>query len=293
MPELTSRQGTLAFGPGLPTVLINDQLRVLDQAPQVLEELRAGRFDRLIALAQWGARVGTGMVDILINHPDLDEAALLPALAVAVHDAVGCPIALDSRHPQALTAALAALRPHKALINSITAEDGMADTLLPIARAFGAAVILMPIGPAHGLPKTVEGRLAELEGLLAAAERHGIPRADIVVDTICLASSAEPDSLRVTLETTRAVSAMGLATVLGIGNAGYGMPQPTYIDLAYLIAAIPWGLDAALVNPATQGLVETVRAIDFLAGNDPYGRRYLQHYRAHTATRRTVSEGNA
>lgn len=293
MPELTCRQGTLAFGPGLPTVLINDQLRVLDQAPEVLEELRAGCFDRLIALAQWGARVGTDMVDILINHPDLDEVALLPAIATAVHEAVGCPIALDSRHPEALARALAALRPHKALINSITAEDGMADALLPIAREFGAAVILMPIGPTHGLPKTVAGRLAELEGLLVTAERHGIPRADIVVDTICLASSAEPDSLRVTLETTRAVSALGLATVLGIGNAGYGMPQPTYIDLAYLIAAIPWGLDAALVNPATEGLIETVRAIDFLAGNDPYGRRYIQRYRATKTSPHSSAKGEA
>lgn len=280
MTMLSSRRGELTFGPGLPTVLINDQLRVMDQSPDVLAELKAGRFDRLVELARWGDAMGTHMVDILVNHHELDEVALLPRIAAAVHEAVGCPIALDSRHPEALAAALEALHPHKALINSITAETDSLDTLLPVAKSYGAAIVAMPLGHQHGLPKTVEGRLAELEVFLAAADRHGIPREDIVVDTICLASSAEPGSMRVTLDTTRAVSRMGLATMLGIGNAGFGMPDQTVIDLAYLVAVVPWGLDAALVNPATAGLFETVKAIDFLVGNDEFGMDYIQHFRA-------------
>lgn len=284
MVKLTSRSGELLIGPGLPTVLINDQLRVMDQSADVLAELKTGRIDRLLELARRGQAVGVDMVDILVNHDDLDEVELLPRIAAAVHDAIGCPIALDSRHPAALAAALAALRPHKVLINSVTAEADSIETLLPIAKAYGAAVVAMPIGHQHGLPRTVAARLEELDTFLAAAQRYGIPRDDIVVDTICLASSAEPDSMRVTLETTRAVSKMGLATLLGIGNAGFGMPMPTRIDLAYLIAAIPWGLNAALVDPATDGLIDSVRAVDFLTGNDPYGLRYIQAYRSQQQT---------
>lgn len=284
MVKLTSRSGELLIGPGLPTVLINDQLRVMDQSADVLAELKTGRIDRLLELARRGQAVGVDMVDILVNHDDLDEVELLPRIAAAVHDAIGCPIALDSRHPAALAAALAALRPHKVLINSVTAEADSIETLLPIAKAYGAAVVAMPIGHQHGLPRTVAARLEELDTFLAAAQRYGIPRDDIVVDTICLASAAEPDSMRVTLETTRAVGEMGLATLLGIGNAGFGMPMPTRIDLAYLIAAIPWGLNAALVDPATDGLIDSVRAVDFLTGNDPYGLRYIQAYRSQQQT---------
>lgn len=280
MVKLTSRIGELHIGHGQPTVLINDQLRVMDQSADVLAELRAGRIDRLLELARRGQSVGVDMVDILVNHEDLDEVDLLPRIAVAVHNTIGCPIALDSRHPEALAAALEALQPYKALINSVTAEMDSIETLLPIAKAYGAAVVAMPIGHRHGLPRTVSARIEELEIFLEATERHGIARDDIIVDTICLASSAEPDSMRVTLETTRAVSQMGLATMLGIGNAGFGMPLPTRIDLAYLIAAIPWGLNAALVDPATEGLIESVRAIDFLTNSDPYGLRYIAHYRA-------------
>jgi hypothetical protein len=72
MTTLTSRKGALEFGPGLPTLLINDQLRVMDQSPDVLAELRRGKIDRLIDFARFGQQVGADMVDILINHPDLD-----------------------------------------------------------------------------------------------------------------------------------------------------------------------------------------------------------------------------
>ena len=281
MTTLTSRNGTVEFGPGLPVLLINDQLRVMDQAPEVLTELQEGKLDKLLELARAGHQTGTQAVDILIDHPDLDQRVLLPRIARAVHEEIGCPICLDSRDPEALDAALSALKPYKALVNSVTAEtDSLAD-LLPVARKHRAAIVGMPMGHLHGLPKTAEGRLAEARVIVEAAERHGILREDVVVDAICLASSAEPGSMQVTLDTLSALHReLGVATILGIGNAGFGMPDQTRIDLAYLIAAVPWGLDAALVDPATVGLIEGARAIDFLTGRDLYGKRYIQHYRA-------------
>ncbi len=281
MTTLTSRNGELVFGPGLPTMLINDQLRVMDQSPEVLKELKAGKIDKLLELAHLGAEIGTDMADVLINHPDLDEATLLPKIAVAVHEEIGCPISLDSRDPEALRAALTALQPHKALINSITAEAEARDALLPIAAEFGAAIVGMPIGDIHGLPKDVAGRVAEARVLIETAADYGIPREDIVMDAICLASSAEPGSMMVTLKTLRAFhEELDVATTLGIGNAGHGMPTPTFIDLAFLLAAVPWGLDSALVDPTTPNLIEEVRAIDFLTARDPYGLRYIKHYRS-------------
>jgi 5-methyltetrahydrofolate--homocysteine methyltransferase len=252
----------------------------MDQSPEVLAELQEGKLDKLMQLARTGEAAGTDMVDILMNHRGLDEVALLPKIAVAVHEEIGCPVSLDSRSPEALAAALSALHPHKALINSVTAEgDSLAD-LLPIAREYGAAIVGMPIGHAHGMPKTVEGRLAEARVIMQAAEEYSIPREDVVIDAICLASSAEPGSMQVTLDTLSALGEeLGVATILGIGNAGFGMPDKTRIDLAYLLAAVPWGLDAALVDPATPGLVEGVRAVDFLVANDPYGCRYIGYYR--------------
>jgi 5-methyltetrahydrofolate--homocysteine methyltransferase len=218
----------------------------------------------MLKLARFGQAVGTHAVDILVVHHDLDEVHLLPNLAVKVHEEIGCPISLDTRNPLALEAALDALQPYKALVNSVSAEAEVLNRLLPIAARYGAAVVGIPIGDAHGVPATVDG-----------------PSEDIVIDAVCLATAAAPDSMQVTLETLKILSEqMGLATILGIGNAGHGMPNQTIIDLAYLLAAIPWGLHAALVDPKTTGLVENVLAADFLTNRDPYGARYIANYRA-------------
>jgi 5-methyltetrahydrofolate--homocysteine methyltransferase len=281
MTILTSRNGILEFGPGRPTMLINDQLRVMDQSPKVLEELKTGRFDTLLELARLGQQIGTHAVDILVVHHDLDEVELLPRIAVTVHEDIGCPISLDTRNPYALEAALDALQPWKALVNSVSAESEVLNSLLPIAAKYGAAVVGIPIGQNHGVPETVAGRVAEAEIILAAAAMYGIPKDDIVMDAICLATAAMPDSMGVTLQTLHVFSKeMGLTTLLGIGNAGHGMPMQTILDMAYLLAAVPWGLDAALVNPETAGLVDSVLAIDFLTNRDPFGSRYIANYRA-------------
>ncbi len=261
-------------------MLINDQLRVIDQHPSVLEELRSGRFERLLELAYRGKQAGIEVVDILMEHPDLDETELLPRIVAGVNEQVGCFVALDSRNPAALEAALKALHPYKALINSVNAEPELMNQVFPLAKEFGAAVVGIPIGPTHDIPHTVEGRLEGARVILAAAQSYGIPKEDVVIDAICLATAVEPDTMSVTLQTLSVLeSEFDVATILGIGNAGHGMPTPTYIDLAYLLAAVPWGLHAALVNPSTPGLVEATLAIDFLTNRDSYGKRYIQYYR--------------
>jgi 5-methyltetrahydrofolate--homocysteine methyltransferase len=285
MTTLTSRNGELSFGPGLPLVLIGDQLRVAERQPEILADLLNGSIDRLVALARRGQSSGMDMVDILINHPRLDEVELLPRIATAVHDVVGCPISLDSRQPEALRAALMALQPYKAMINSVTAETGALERLLPIAAEFGAAIVGMPISDRYGLPKDAAGRIAGAKIIIERAADYGIPKDDVVIDAICLASSAEPGSMSATLETLKRLhEELGVATTLGISNAGHGMPRRALIALAYLIAAVPWGLDSAIVDPRTPHLIEEVRAIDFLTARDPYGLRYIRHYRSRVRT---------
>jgi len=282
MTVLTSRNGLIEFGPGFPTLLINDQLRVMDQDPEVLQELRYGKFDQLMDIARAGIEKGFQVVDILINHPDLDETVLLPKIARRINEELGCFISLDTRNPEALDAALAAIRPTKALINSVTAEAPLLENLLPLARKYGAALVGLPIGTNCGIPDTANGRLEQTRIILDAAQAIGISKEDVVIDAICLASSAAPDTFKTTLDTLSGLHReLGLSTILGIGNAGFGMPAPTWIDLAYILGAIPSGLDSALANPATEGMVQSVLALDFLVGNDPVGKRYIKYYRAH------------
>jgi 5-methyltetrahydrofolate--homocysteine methyltransferase len=283
MPQVTCPNGTLEFGPGRPLMLTNDQPRIMDQTPIVLEQLAEGRFDMLLELAHWGQRVGTDMAAVLLTHPEVDEVEWLPRVAVAIQEQIGCPVGLDTRNAEALEAGLVALRPYKAIHWTVTAEKDVLETLLPIDKKYGAVVCGMPLGHySRHVPMTAEDRLAEARVIVDACEGIGIPREDVMIDAVCMAVAAlQPNAMRTALETVRLVHEdLGVTTQLGIGNAGHGMPDQTRFDLAHLLAAMPYGLDTALVNPVTPGLVESVRAMDFLLEVDPYGDRYLAHWRA-------------
>jgi 5-methyltetrahydrofolate--homocysteine methyltransferase len=287
MTILTSKNGTLEFGAGHPTALFNETLGVFDQDPQVLEELRVGQVEKLIELAQRGVEVGLQAVDILIDHPGLNEVELLPKVAKAVSENIGCPISLDSRNPAALEAALEAVSPYKCMVNSVSGEPELLNSLLPVVKKYGAAVIAMTMGKTARMPRTVEERLAEARAIIETTDGYGIPREDVVFDSMVLATSVEPNSMITTLKTQQAIiDEFGCSTMLGIGNSGHGMPNPLWIDLSFLLAAIPWGLNAALVHPDTPGLVDAVLAADFLSNRDPVGEYYIANYRKNNPSRR-------
>lgn len=271
--------GLLPFGIGKPTLLVNDQIGYAYYRPEVAEELRRGCFDSLLDLVQAGQAVGIQVVNVQLMEPSLDECDLVPRVVAALYETTGCAIAVDSRRPEIVERALAAY-PYKALCNTVTGEPEVLEAMLPIIAKYGAAVGTALVHP-MGVPETVEDRLAVARRIVEAAEAHGIPREDVMIDGVCLPSAVMPDTMRTTLRTLQALhEELGVPTLLGISNAGYGLPNPTVVDLAFLLAAVSWGLDVAMVNPATPCLADAAPAIDFLMGTDRYAQRFLRRYRA-------------
>jgi 5-methyltetrahydrofolate--homocysteine methyltransferase len=280
MTTLNGTRTSVTFGPEQPLLLINDQLRVYDQDPSVVAALRQGDPTPFVTLALAGAAAGCAAVDILLDHPELDERETLPLVLRAVDDALGCPILLDTRNAGAIEAALDGYT-GKALLNSVVLEKSILNSLLPLARKHGMAVIAMLVDDVH-IPETWQGRMAIAHRILQATDEAGIRREDVVLDCVCLASAAVPGSMQVTLDTLRAVhEELGMSTLLGIGNAGFGMPDPTRLDLLYLAMAASWGLDAALVDYHTEYLAFYAHGIDFLTGRDAFGQGYLDCVRRH------------
>ena len=89
----------------------------------------------------------------------------------------------------------------------------------------------------------------------------------------------QKNAYSITLETIKSLSKEGITTQVGVGNASSNMPDREHIDLAYLLGAIPWGLDAAFINPGISGLVSSVKAMDMMVENDPDCRNFLKHWR--------------
>lgn len=258
--------------------MINDQLRVYDQNPAVIAALERGDPAPFVAMAEAGAAAGCAAVDLLLDHPDLDERQTLPLVFRAVDQALGCPILLDTRQVEAIEAALDGYD-GKAMLNSIVYERPLLEALLPVVQKHRLAVVAMLVDDVR-IPETWQERLAIARRILEITDDAGIPRDDIVFDCVCLASAAMPNSMQVTLDTLKAVhDELGMSTLLGIGNAGFGMPDQTRLDLLYLAIAASWGLDAALVDYRTEHLALYSYGLDFLTGRDGFGQGYLEFVR--------------
>jgi len=274
---VTSKNRKVEFGKGLPTAVIGERINPTGKK-KLAEDLSRGKFDVLVQEALSQKEAGADILDVNVAVSGVDETTILPKAVLKVLEVSGLPVCIDSSNPEALKKALE-VYPYKALVNSVTGQEKSLKAVLPLVKKFGASVVGLTMDD-NGIPKTADKRFDVAKRIIEVAESYGIPREDIVIDCLCLTQATETNSAVVTLKTlTRVSRELGVTTVLGVSNISFGMPDRKIINLSFLSQAISQGLNAAIVDPTIEGMVETILASDFLAGRDSYGRRYLKYYR--------------
>jgi 5-methyltetrahydrofolate--homocysteine methyltransferase len=289
---IESSEGKLMIGTGHPTAIAGMLINTLKD-DVLIAELVHGKLDRVRSLAEKQRLLGVGFLDVMIAHPNINEKELLPKVCLAAHKASGLPLSIDSADVEALQNTLDAY-PYKSIINSVNGEKNKIETILPLVKESGSAVIGLCMDEA-GMPHTVEEKMRVTQKLVDVIAEYGIEKDDLIIDPLCYSAAVvAPDSMLVTLETLRRIKQQyGMTTFLGTDNAGFGMPQKDYIDLAYAMAAIPVGVDAVLLEPPTTSTLglegfTLFFAADFLSGNDLNGKRYLKFIRAHGLHKKTT-----
>ncbi len=276
--KLSYPKGTIEFGIGKPILCINDQMGYCIEKPEVLAELQDGCLSSLLKLAEAGMEMGINVVNVQLMQPKLDQLKLMPRVIELLVEKTGCCIAIDARDTKVVEAGLVAY-PYKAMCNIVNGEKDNLKKMMPIIAKYGAAVGTALVYE-KGIPETVKDRVLVAKRIIDAAEAHGISREDLAIDAVCLPIGVVPNSMQVTLETIKAFhEELGVPALLGISNAGYMMPNPGLIDLAYFVSGASWGLDVAMVDPCTPHLSQMTSTMDFLNGIDPYGVEFLRQYR--------------
>ena len=187
------------------------------------------------------------------------------------------PLQIDSSNPAAIEAGLRAA-PGKCLINSVNASRASLDSVLPLAKKYGAAIVALTLGE-NGLPSTSEERIAFAEAILEEAQRAGIAREDIAVDCLTLTVSAQQEQAMETLKAVRYVhDVLGLETVLGVSNISFGLPQRQLVTQAFLTQAIYAGLTLPIINPNAKEMMDAVDACRVLAGEDVSCAMYIERH---------------
>ncbi len=270
---LASRTGYTVIGAGEPIRLIGERLNPTGRK-NLAAAIVSGDFREVAAEARKQVEVGAELLDVNVGVPGVDEVAALSKAVTVVSEVSGVPLVLDSTNPQALEAGAQAYQ-GKALLNSVSAQRASLEAILPVAKAYGAAVLGLTLTE-KGIPERAEDRLAAAQVILETALEYGLDPNDIIIDCLTLTVGAQPEAARQTLKAMDLVKKeLGLATVLGVSNISHGLPNRRTLNNVFLAMAAAHGLDAAILNPFALETKETLTCANLLTGRDGGAQQYL------------------
>lgn len=290
LPErrfLTSERKTVSFGLSDHFIIVGERINPTGKK-KLQEQLRAGSMEMVSDFAEEQEACGADILDINMGMGGVDEKALMLKAIETVGGVTDLPLSLDSSHVDVLEAALRRY-PGRALVNSISYEKAKLEALLPIAAKYGAMFVLLPLSDA-GLPKSPEEKIAIIEKIQARAYELGMRKEDIVVDGLVATVGANKSAAIETLETIHHCKTNGLATICGLSNISFGLPERGFVNAAFLTMAIQAGLTMAIANPSQELLVSCAFASDLLLNKDGADLRYIQLMEAVKAKREALGE---
>lgn len=243
------------------------------------EALKRRDLDYIMRQAIEQTDAGAEILDVNVGLPDIDEKEMMLAAVDSVQSVTDAPLQIDTTETDVLEAALRVVA-GKPIVNSVNGEDEKLDTVLPLVKKYGAAVVGLTLDEG-GIPKTAEKRFAIAEKILNRALEYGIPKRDVYIDCLTLTASAEQDGVMETIKAVRMVKErLGLKTVLGVSNISFGLPNRELVNSTFLTMAMNSGLDLPIINPNIAAMSGAVSAFRLLSGYDRHGADFITHFGA-------------
>ncbi len=243
------------------------------------EALKSGDMDYILGQAIEQAKAGADILDVNVGLPDIDEKAVMVKTVKAIQGITELPLQPDSTIPEVLEAALRVYN-GKPIVNSVNGEEKSLETILPLVKKYGAAVVGLTLDEG-GIPKTAEGRFAIAKKIMDRAIVVGIPKENIFIDCLTLTASAEQEGVMETVKAlARVKNELGLKTVLGVSNISFGLPNRELINANFLQMCLSHGLDLPIINPNVPAMTGAVRAYRLLANIDKNAAEFIEAYNA-------------
>lgn len=255
-------------------------------------QLKEGKLDLVVQMAEEQERNGAAVLDINMGMNGIDEDAMMQKVIYEVTNTVNLPLCIDSSHVDIIEHALR-IYPGRALINSISLEKEKFERLLPIARKYGAMFILLPLSD-EGLPKNMEEKKQIIHTIYDRALELGFAKEDIVVDGLVATVGANKKAALETLETIEYCKReLGLATICGLSNISFGLPERSFVNTAFLTMAISRGLTMAIANPSQELLMNAAFASDLLLNKEGADVRYIENVKTLSVVSGATGAGTA
>lgn len=241
------------------------------------EALKNNDMDYILRQGVSQAEAGAEILDVNVGLREIDQKETMAKLVKALQTVTDAPLQIDSSEPEVIEAGLRYYN-GKAIVNSVNGEEKVLESILPIVKKYGAAVVGLTLDE-RGIPDNAMDRYEIAEKIVKKAESFGISREDVYIDALTLTCSAQQKEVAETIKTLEMVKkGLGVKTVLGVSNISFGMPNRGLINETFLAIAMAAGLDLPIINPNDAPMMDKVYAFNVLYNHDKGSKEYIKRY---------------
>ncbi len=273
--RLASRTETVATGKNKPLRTIGERINPTSKK-KMIDELKDLKYQRVKTEVRRQKKAD--LLDVNVMAEGVDESKALPGAVSEIQNLTNQPLVLDSTDPEALEKALKVYC-GKALINSVSLEKSKLDSIVPLAKKYGAALVGLTMDD-DGIPQDPDGRVELARKLIKELTGRRIHKRNICIDPIIMTVGSKADGPGITLEALRQISGkLDTATVLGISNVSHGLPARELLNTSFLTMAAGSGLDAAIIDVTGTEIQKTLKSTSALLEGEKALREFTEKYK--------------
>ena len=279
---ISSATKEVVIGFDKPFVIIGERINPTGRK-LLSEEMSKGDFSRVEQDTRAQVAAGAHMLDVNAGIPLADEPKILADTIKLVQSLTDLPLSIDSSIVAALQAGLEVYQ-GKALLNSVTGEEERLESVLPLVKKYGCAVVAIS-NDETGISEDPDVRFKVAKKIVDRAKDYGIPSSDIVVDPLVMPIGAlNSAGMQVIKLVRRLQEELKVNTTCGASNVSFGLPNRNGINAAFLTMAIASGLTSAITNPLHDSVMQAVMGADVMMGNDANCVGWIKKYREHVSS---------
>ncbi|MDH3549428.1 MAG: methyltetrahydrofolate cobalamin methyltransferase [Gammaproteobacteria bacterium] len=278
---ISSKSKEVVIGFERPFAVIGERINPTGRK-LLAEEMKAGDYSRVEADAVAQVAAGAHILDVNAGIPLADEPAILAETIRLVQSVTDVPLCIDSSIVAALEAGLEAYE-GKALLNSVTGEEERLESVLPLVKKYGCAVIAIS-NDDSGISEDINVRFDVARKIVERAQDHGIPASDVVVDPLVMPIGAVNSAgKQVMALVDRLRNELKVNTTCGASNLSFGLPNRNGLNTAFISMAMAAGMTSAITNPLHPEIMQSIRGANVIMGHDPECMDWIANYRAPAA----------
>lgn len=268
--KLASRSKTVVIDKN-SIILIGERINPTGRK-KLAAEIREGSLLGVKKDALNQVKAGAQVLDVNMGVGGINQPEMMKKAVQEISRITDAPLAIDTGDAEALEAGLKAF-PGRALINSVSFEPERIKKFLPLAKKYGAAILILPITE-NGVPNSAEERFSVAKKIIDAAKNFGLDDGDFLLDALVMTISADKNACLEVLKTLNLYNELNLPTTMGLSNISFGLPNRPLINSTFFAMCLANGLNAPIMNPYDESMQNILKSAAALLAYDPNGLNF-------------------